>query len=222
MLLAMIALAALANVILHKWLYGEASLTGKRPPFLMARVIVDGPGLWYLRQNCTQVKLVICAYASKLHDGMSDDEFLWEPQGIWKSASPEIQDRLRAEEARFVLRAIRAYPKRQLYRSMANFREQMATFGLWDYGPNPYISDAIEAVLHGGSVHYLRSRQVRHELPDDFSTTAQMWAIASAIILIGLAMTTMTHFSRRLLGLVAVVISMVVANAFVTGVFVER
>ena len=41
---AMVALAAVAQLALHGYLYGKPSLDGERPPFLTARVIADGPG----------------------------------------------------------------------------------------------------------------------------------------------------------------------------------
>jgi len=215
----LIASAALANIALNAYLYGKPSLNGKRPPFLMARVIVDGPGRWYLQDNCGQAKLAICGLRAKVHEGMTDDEFLWDAGGIWKSASPETQERLRAEETRFVLAAIRAHPNEQLHRALANFREQLSTLGLWDYGPNPYIAEAIETVMPGALGHYLQSRQAQRKLPDDFSSTAETWGLAAAIVLIGLVTTAlMGRLSRRLLALTVVIISVVIANAFVTGV----
>ena len=50
-----IVLAAGAHMALHAYLYGKPSLTGERPPFVLARVIVDGPGRWYLQQRCQPI-----------------------------------------------------------------------------------------------------------------------------------------------------------------------
>jgi hypothetical protein len=70
----LIFVAALAHLALHTFLYGEPSLNGKRPPFLMARVIADGPGRLYLEQHCGNLKLLVCDYLAKIPN--DSDEFL--------------------------------------------------------------------------------------------------------------------------------------------------
>src|SRR5262249_9503457 len=54
--------AAGAHEALHAYLYGKPSLTGERPPFVLARVIVDGPGRLYLQQRCQHESLAVCSY----------------------------------------------------------------------------------------------------------------------------------------------------------------
>src|SRR5215469_15834137 len=79
---AMIVLiAVLAHLALHAYLYGKPSLNGKRLPFLMARVIADGPGRWYLEQHCAEVKLALCEHVIDLPVDAND--FLWAAGGIW-------------------------------------------------------------------------------------------------------------------------------------------
>ena len=85
-------LAAVAHLALHDFLYGKPSLNGKRLPFLMARVIADGPGEWYLEHHCGQVKLTICDYVDELP--MDTDDFLWAADGIWQRASEQTKARL--------------------------------------------------------------------------------------------------------------------------------
>ncbi len=101
-----IALAAVAHVALHDFLYGKPSLNGKRLPFLMARVIADGPGDWYLDHHCGQLKLAICDYVDELP--MDTDDFFWAPDGVWQHASEQTRARLREEEIPFVLATLRA------------------------------------------------------------------------------------------------------------------
>src|SRR5271154_5494176 len=104
-----IALAAAAQLALNDYLYGEPSLNGDRPPFLMARVIADGPGRWYLEQHCPEVKFAICDH---VHDLPSDpDVFLWGANGIWQSSDDDYAERLKQEEMPFVLATLRAYPR---------------------------------------------------------------------------------------------------------------
>jgi hypothetical protein len=212
-----ILLAAAAQMALHKYLYGHPSLNGKRPPFLMARVIVDGPGRWYLQQRCGEVKLTICDHVHEIRDDISTDDFLW---GIWQSASPATQEQLRAEETPFVLATLRAYSRPELAIAAGNFWEQLTTFALWGYGPDPSILERFDRALPGARSLYLQTRQARGALPAEFSSTAQNWMVIAALGLIGTLSTfRWRHVSPRLVGLTVTIVSMTVANAFVTGVF---
>jgi hypothetical protein len=215
---AMIVLvAAAAHLALHAFLYGEPSLNGKRPPFLMARVIFDGPGRAYLQQHCHDAKFIICNYLAALPNDMN--EFLWNLDGIWQTASPAIQEDLRREEMPFVLATLRTYPREELFISAKNFWRQLISFDLGDYGPNPWVLDVIDEVLPGARPHYLATSQAQDALPDDFSTTAQNWAVGISLVLIA-AFTPFIwrHRKPRLVGLTTVVVFMLIANAFVTGV----
>jgi hypothetical protein len=212
-----ILLAATAQMALHKFLYGHPSLNGKRPPFLMARVIVDGPGRWYLQQRCGEVKLTICDHVHEIRDDVSTDDFLW---GIWQSASPATQEQLRAEETPFVLATLRTYPRAELAIAAGNFWEQLTTFALWGFGPDPSILEGFDRALPGARSRYLQTRQVRGALPGEFSSTAQNWMVIGALGLIGtLSTLRWRHLSPRLVGLTVTIVSITVANAFVTGVF---
>ncbi len=212
-----VLLAAAAHLALHAYLYGKPSLNGKRPPFLMVRVIVDGPGRSYLQQHCGEVKLIICEHVHDLPS--STDDFLWKPDGIWQSASPATKERLREEELSFALTTLRTYPREELSVAAANFWQQLTTFGLWDYGPNSWVLEIFEKVLPGARSRYLQSRQAQHALPDKFSTSAQNWVVIISLLLIGTLLPFIwRRHSSRLLGLTAVIVFITVANAFVTGV----
>src|SRR5262249_12223534 len=142
---AMIVLAAAAvHIALHWYLYGEPSLNGRRPPFLMARVIADGPGRWHLQQHCGDLRLAICAHVQDLPDNVGD--FLWGVHGIWRSSSADQRDRLRGEEMAVVLGTLRSYPREELMISADHFWEQLHTFGLSDYDPNPWILERVETM----------------------------------------------------------------------------
>ncbi len=212
-----VVFAAAAHLALHTYLYGQPSLNGERPPFLMARVLVDGPGRSYLLHHCADKKFVLCNYLSKIPNDSND--FLWNADGVWQSASDDTQELLRQEEMPFVLATLRAYPREQLSASAANFREQLITFGLEDYFPNQWVSDVFERVLPGARPHYLQTRQARRALPDEFSSTAQEWMVLASLAI--MAILTPLLWRRRspqLLGLASVILFMLVANALVTGV----
>ena len=213
-----VVIAAATHMALHAYLYGEPSLNGKRAPFLMARVLIDGPGREYLRQHCGDAKLVICGYLNQLPTDTND--FLWKLDGIWQTASPATKEELRREEMPLVLATLRAFPREELSISAAHFWEQLMTFGLWDYGPNRWVEQMFDKVLPGARSRYLRTRQARRALPDEFSSSAQEWTVVASLVLLGaLAPFVLRRRPARLMGLTAVVIFVLIANAFVTGVF---
>jgi hypothetical protein len=212
-----VVLAAGTHVALHAYLYGKPSLTGEHPPFLMARVIVDGPGRWYLQQRCQQEKLAICNYLDNFPNDVN--AFLWSLDGIWQTASPDTQEQMRQEEMSIVWGTLRAYPRQEALIAAAHFREQLTTFDLGDYGPNAWVLQEFDKVLPGARSTYQRSRQARDELPDDFSTSVQNPTLIVSLVLIGVfAPSVWIRRRSRLIGLSAVVVFVTLANAFVTGV----
>lgn len=214
---AMIVLvAAAAHVAVHTYLYGQPSLNGKRPPFLMARVIADGPGKWYLQQHCGDLQMAICAHVHDLPDNVGD--FLWEVHGIWGSSSAEEQERLREEEMPVVLGTLRAYPREQLIISAHHFWQQLQTFGLSDYDPNPWILEMVDTVLPGARARYLQSRQAQETLQEEFFTSVQDWTVVASLVLIAVWTLFVRQWSDRVIGLTAIITFMVIANAAVTGI----
>lgn len=211
-----VVLAAAAQLALNDYLYGEPSLNGDRPPFLMARIIADGPGRWYLEQHCPEVKFAICDH---VHDLPSDpDVFLWGANGIWQNTDDESAQRLSQEEMPFVLATLRAYPRQQLTKSAIAFWQQLAVFGLYDLDASDVVSDEYNNVFPGGRPHYMQSRQAQNTLPLEFFTSVGNWTILVSIVMI----CAVTPFlwrkrSARLVGLTVVIVSTVVANALVTG-----
>jgi hypothetical protein len=211
-----VVLAAAAQLALNDYLYGEPSLNGDRPPFLMARIIADGPGRWYLETHCPAVKFTICDH---VHDLPSDpDVFLWGANGIWQNTDDESAQRLTQEEMPFVLATLRAYPRQQLTRSAIAFWQQLAVFGLYDLDASDVVSDEYNSVFPGRRAHYLRSRQAQNTLPLEFFTSVGNWAITVSILMIcALAPFLWRKRSARLVGLTVVILSTVIANALVTG-----
>jgi hypothetical protein len=212
-----VSFAVVAHLALHDYLYGKPSLNGKRLPYLMARVIADGPGDWYLEQHCGQAKLTMCDYVDELP--MDTDDFLWAADGIWQRASEQTKERLRQEEIPFVLAALRAYPREQLSKSAANFWHQLMTFDLEIFDPNEWIAQVFDRVLPGERSRYMQSRQARGVLPYRVFTSIQDCTVIVSVVLIGVFTPRMwRRRSPRLPGLGLVIVSTVVANAFVTGI----
>jgi hypothetical protein len=217
--LAMIVVAAIAaHLALHAYLYGKPSLNGKRLPFVMARVIADGPGRWYLEQHCGEdVKLALCAHVEDLP--VDTDDFFWAADGIWQTASEETRQQLRQEEIPFVLTTLHAYPRQQLYASLANFWHQLMTFDLGLFEPNDWVLQVFARVLPDERSSYLRSREAHDALPTTFFTSVQNLTVIASLVIIGVFTPRMwRRRPARLVGLSVVIVLVVIANAFVTGI----
>ena len=211
-----LVLAAAAQVALHAYLFDEPSLNGERPPYLMARIIADGPGRWYLEQHCPQVNFALCAYVNHLSDDA--DEFLWGPGGVIQNADDDTQTRLRQEEMPFALATLRAYPRAMLFKTADNFWEQLTSFDLWYMDPNEWMSDALVHSLKGGRASFLRSRQARNDLPTELFAVVAHWTVIVSIVVIAAFLPLLWRGRHLLLtGLSVVTISTVIGNAFVTG-----
>jgi hypothetical protein len=215
--LAMIVLlAAVAQVALNAYLYGVPTLNGERMPFLMARVIVDGPGRWYLEQHCAEVKFAVCEDVHNLPT--STDDFLWGADGIWQRASDEKQIQIRKEEIPFVLATLRAYPRQQLVKSAGNFWSQLTTIGVEDLGATEDVLQEFDHVMPGERAQYQRSRQAGNNLFLGFFTSIQNWiAVASAVVIGILTPYVWRRKSARLSGFALVIVCTLIGNAFVTG-----
>jgi len=213
-----IVLAAVAQLALHNYLYGEPSLNGDRPPFLMVRLIADGPGRWYLEQHCGEAKFARFAMCNHVGDlDESPDQFLWGEDGVWQNSSREEQKRILQEEVPFALATLRTYPRAVLARSAANFWNQLITFDL-GFEANDWVGEEFDRALPGQKSHYLRSRQVRDELPLVFFSTVQdCVAVVSLLVIVLLSVWFWRTKSSRLMGFAVVVVPALVANAVVTG-----
>jgi hypothetical protein len=216
-LAAIIAVAAVAQMALHGYLYGKPSLNGERPPYMMARIVADGPARWYLENNCPRLQWAVCNHLSQFT--INPDDFLWSENGAYWSASDAERAQIDQEEMPLVLATVRAYPFQQLSRSAANFRDQFMAFGLYGFGPNGWMLQQIEEMMPSVRASYLGSRQAHDALPLDLFTEIQWWTIIASLAAMAVLIPLLwRRHSTRLAGLTLVVVAAVVANAGVTGV----
>ena len=214
---AILALAAGTQMALNGYLYGKPSLNGERPPYLLARVIADGPGRWYLEGHCDKAQWAVCGDLQELSG--DSDGFLWGEAGGYEASSDSERARLKQEEMPLVLATARAYPRQQFERSAANFREQLLAFGLYGFDANPWTLGQFDYVLPEARASYLGSREARNELPLDTVTSIQWWTVLASLVAMAVAIPLLwRHHSARLAGLSLVILSMVILNALVTGV----
>ena len=100
----------------------------KRPPFLTARVIADGPGRLYLDSVCPETDtFLVCEYRSRSFK--TADEFLWSSMGAFQTLPVERRLRLIEEEPRFVAAVAMHYPLGVLKAAVSNAVEQF--FLIW-------------------------------------------------------------------------------------------
>ncbi|MGA2851428.1 MAG: hypothetical protein ABSE46_20690 [Terracidiphilus sp.] len=214
---ALLAIAAGAQMALHGYLYGKPSLNGEHPPYLMARILGDGTGRKYLEQHCPLVKWAICNHLSQLSD--DSDDFLWGPDGAFASASDEDQQLMSQQEMPLVLATVRAYPREQLAASAANFWGQLKAFGIYGFDPSPWILDNFATTIPSARGSYIVSRQAKGVLPLDLLTDIQFWTVLASLVIIAVSIPLLwRRYSIHLVGLTLILISIVLANAFVSGV----
>jgi hypothetical protein len=218
--IVLLAMAAEAGV--HARIFGKPSLMGQHQPYLMARIVADGPAHDYLREHCATLHWVICESVDKLP--WSEVDFLWSPNGIYASATPAQRQALSAEELPLILGTLRAYPLRQAGVSFRNFIAQLTQFAI-DAAPyeNPWMISMCDLVIPGMQAKFRRANERGKALHRPLFATVQkvVVGLSAAATLLLLPWVWRRHQRpevSRLLGLSVVVAYVVLANAALTGV----
>lgn len=119
--------AGLGYALGTRMVMGEAP---HNPPYLMARVLADGPGRDFLRERCGRdAAFEVCRYADRRLD--DHNKILWslDPHhGVFQFADADSRRRLIAEEKAFVLAVIRHDPAAQAAASARNGLKQLLAF----------------------------------------------------------------------------------------------
>ncbi len=128
-LLSGLVVALLAMTLLAKALYGHFGLvTPKRFPHLLARVIVDGPGEAYLRENCPEIAHPLCNHLDKIRNLRGGWDFLFsskEKEAPYQVLSPKEKQTLVDTEFSVVIAAFTTYPLWQLRVTLGNAFRQL-------------------------------------------------------------------------------------------------
>jgi len=210
--------------------YGDSPL---RPPFLMARLIADGPGYDYLVANCPQVGLEVCNFLPRLPVG--SDEFLWSKDpalGVYGAAESGIRRRLGEEQLDFVIGVLAFDPVGQLKASLGDFLEQISRFGVNEFAYTPTIRSVVAENLTGDARNvFLQSGLYKETFPLwSVDAVLKMITLVSAVYLLGMAAASLLGFgskrapvgeqadSASFAVLMATILLGVVANAAVTGI----
>ena len=132
MFVLLIASAFASDVAYHAVVKLRTGEDLHRPPFLVARVLADGPGRIYLREVCDKAApYVLCRFRANPLD--NSDEILWadDPaRGIFNASRVNIRIELEREEKSFVAATLLHHPFSQIGASLSNWGEQITLVDL--------------------------------------------------------------------------------------------
>jgi hypothetical protein len=137
------------------------------PPYLMARVLADGPGRTMLAQACDPPHFESCAYRTKPLD--QHNPILWstEPHNsVYATAGADQRARLSGEQFRFVMAAVAADPLRQAFMILRNGAGQLRHF---------------ETSAQPGQARASWDGMVSQSLPGSRETVEQSWAYVGRV-----------------------------------------
>jgi hypothetical protein len=217
---AIFMVAVASQLAVYSLLYGKPSLNGPHPPFMLARVTSDGPGLWYLKEHCPQMHWAICDDMSSI--SAVPDTLLFARTASWKSSTEGARQRMDTEEMPIVLAILRAYPRQEFDHAASNFADQLKQFSLRGFVLNADMVELLNASAPQLTSGYLASRQARNALPlYRFSRLQWLVEIAALAIIAGLVPFFLRRLSRRMAGLSLLIAATIIGNAFITGVLSE-
>jgi len=109
------------------------------PPFMMARVLADGPGRAYMRYACAHGEpYALCAYQKNV--GNSTDLILWSDRkklGVFNISNGPTRMKLEQQETKFVIGTVLFDPVGQALASLENWGEQFVAYQVDDPLRNP-------------------------------------------------------------------------------------
>ena len=135
-----LALAAGADFAFMQGVKRVLGVMPTRPPFLMARLIADGPGAAYLRANCPRAGFTVCSFVDRLQVGDSD-AFLWSTdpsRGVFVNVDAATRQALSDEQLRFALATLAFDPIGEIKAAAKNVLHQLGMIGLTHF---TYVGD---------------------------------------------------------------------------------
>lgn len=202
------------------------------PPFLLARVVADGPGTLWLREHCgAGADLALCAYVDALPPADAD-VFLWDTRpgiGVLAATDSETQRRIVAEQPIVVAGAITEHPLLQLSASLRNAGRQLLRFGIEEYRHDPGLREKL-AELYPSQLDEFDRTLLTHHTPDWHALDALHHAVMLGSLLLMAALAWRpapagdaadARESRRRAALVLALVAGVVLNAAISGALSE-
>ena len=121
-----------------------------RPPFLMARIIDDGPGYLFLKKNCPDKRYTACNYIDRLPTTAED--FLWSldtSKGVYNLADVPTRKALAFEQTSFVVDVFKSDPVGVIAAAMKNTANQLLKVDLGQFFHTPAELEAYKQFLPG-------------------------------------------------------------------------
>jgi putative flippase GtrA len=143
---AAMAAVAVGLAVILGWVYGAAiqAKTGdefRRPPFLVARVLADGPGRNYLRYSCPHgAAWVICRFRNLPLD--TEDHILWSalPEyGVFNRSNYEDRLAMEKQELSFVMDTVIYDPLGELGAALKNWGVELTSVWVEDPLRRPLV-----------------------------------------------------------------------------------
>jgi len=157
-----------------------------RPPFVAARIIDDGPGYDYLRENCPEAKLVFCratSFRTKISDSLlwSQDPHL----SIFQALSPSEQRLASAQQKQFILDVLADRPLQLMQSSAAAIFRQATHFDLVSFNYTPQNIEYFTQKLPKSFLDQARlSRAFRGNMPVRFVEWSTVVAVLASLLVI--------------------------------------
>ena len=226
-------LAAIGGALVFAYICGAAFNVGVTklvgappltPPFLMARLIDDGPGFRYIEDTCPGSGFVVCDFRARLP--LASDDFLWshDPEhGVFAVSEPAIRRALSREQYRFAAAVIEHEPWDQFKISVGNALVQAGRVGSSEFS---YTDDDKSTFADKVPESYLEVMKTtaayRGTMPIGLlSALSYLSSVAGLAVIVYLSVFARRDAGRRSHGVIqfmTLVVCGVAANAAVTGV----
>ncbi len=218
---AVCALAVSAFLAYSLALIHRPTLSPHGSIFLMARLVADGPGLEYLRETCPASGNPFCRHLGEI--GPDPVVFLWDREAPLARLTRELgAEPVRRAASEVVAGAIAAHPGEVASAALANAALQLGRFATLDEhcpshcGPGTGVDAAISHHFGSEYARFRASRQMRAEWPVE-AINRLHFAVVLAAAFAAAAALAARRGDRAWVGFGALVVTALVANAFVTG-----
>lgn len=192
-----------------------------RPPFLMARVIDDGPGYDYLKASCPGNGFQVCRFMERLPTG--SDDFLWSfdpARGVFATVDGQTRRALSAEQMRFVLAVIAHDPLGQASAAAGNVLYQLRLLRVPEFGYEAWNLDGYRVKIP--EPHRSRlfdSPAGRSQMPvEPLGWVGMISFIAALGLIVWRLATRWRHVDPALRTLIGLLLVAVLLNAVICGV----
>lgn len=226
-LLPILVAAGMSAYVSHRF-WGNLSGPPNAPPYLLAHVLVDGPGQAYLRRSCGQRSYVLCNYQDMIPDDV--EEFMFRSYSPFHAYSEERA--IRAEAGSIVAGTAGMFPVATAGAAIRAGLAQLAAFGTevasleelpfdGNYNEGGSLADALRDKAPFVWQGYRHSRQHMGELRPE--RLAWMNAAHAAVVILSAVLTVFAMLRSAgardwtLVQFLAVIWTGLLTNAFVTG-----